>query len=132
MHECDEIRKRTRIRVMLVTINKNEEEMSFMTSKEDSDGVYIQRESGVVLLYTTDGSKNTNEQRHLQPTEPIKYLPTKPLTSELSMDIGPAIAKPGAGHKSVLCNQNIYKTTRWKTAKPKGTLHGQYTKGNKT
>lgn len=46
--ELKEIREKAIPKTILVTINRREEEIDPRTSKEDPDGTYIQKESGVV------------------------------------------------------------------------------------
>ena len=67
--EWEEIRSRDRPKTILVSVNGREEERGTITSEDDPDGTYIQRELGVVIPYVSDSESDreplySEEERH--------------------------------------------------------------------
>ena len=67
--EWEEIRSKERPKTILVNINGREEERGTISSEDDPDGTYIQRESGVVTPYVSDSESDREplypeEDRH--------------------------------------------------------------------
>lgn len=64
--EWNEINERERPKTILVNINGKEEERGPLTTPEDPNGTYVQKDTGEVVLYTTD-SEEEYEREQLQP-----------------------------------------------------------------
>lgn len=72
MLEWNQIREKDRPKTILVTINGREKEIAPMTSEEDANHTYIQKESKVLTKYTT-GLDDECEREQLHPKNEIHH-----------------------------------------------------------